>query len=159
MAPFSALDLAVAVAVPVMAGTVVGGASAKADYARSAKPAWSPPAWAFYVVWPVLYALMGAASYLVWAKDASTEQAKRARRTALFLYALQLALNLAWSPVYFVLGAKWAALALLLALDVVVATTISAFARVDARAALMMAPYAAWLVVATALTTVAVVEG
>ena len=143
------MELAVAVALPLVAGTAVGAASArsaKADYASTKKPAWSPPSWAFGVVWPILYALMGAASYLVWRAKPSSAQ-----RLALGLYAVQLLLNLAWSPVYFGMGARVAALAILIALDVAVALTIVAFARVDVKAAWLMAPYAAWLAVATAL--------
>ena len=152
--PLTSWQFAAAVALPMLAGSAVtalprvGTASVQKDYASTAKPVWSPPPWLFGVVWPILYALMGAASFLVWNDEKAT---KEARRAALGLYAAQLVLNLVWSPVYFGLGARAAALGILLLLDVVVALTILAFARVNPTAAWLMAPYAAWLAVATAL--------
>ena len=144
------LELVAAVAIPMGAGVAVAGNTnfAQKSYASTKKPAWSPPPWAFGVVWPVLYALMGAASYVVWTDEKATAEA---RRMALGLYALQLVLNLAWSPVYFGMGARRAALGILVMLDVTVALTIAAFARVNPVAAWLLAPYAAWLAVATAL--------
>ena len=147
------LSLAAFVATPVLAGGTVGALTtsgrARAEYASTRKPAWSPPGWVFGVVWPVLYAMMGIAAWRVWRRPERTGGIQR--RAALQLYALQLAVNLAWSFVYFGLGARGAALGVLLALDALVVATTAAFARVDPQAALLMAPYVAWLAVATAL--------
>src|SRR5690348_421673 len=60
------------------------------------KPMFMPPGWAFGVVWPILYTLMGIALALVLAEPPSPR-----RRMALILFFIQLALNFAWSPIFF----------------------------------------------------------
>ena len=163
-----AIPLVASIAAPVVAGSAVGALTtsdrARAEYARTRKPSWSPPGWVFGVVWPVLYALMGIAAWLVWRAPSSGGGAggaggAEAKRWALQLYAIQLAINLAWSFVYFGLGARGAALVVLLALDALVLATALAFARVDPRAAGLLVPYIAWLAVATALNASVVALG
>jgi translocator protein len=106
------------------------------------KPWFMPPGWVFPIVWTTLYILMGVAlSDLIRARA----------RTAIALFALQLALNLAWSPLFFAAHRTAGALALIVAIDVAVAATIVAAARVRLRPALLLVPYAAWLALATAL--------
>ena len=60
------------------------------------KPPFMPPGWAFGVVWPILYLLMGLALAMVLAEPPSPR-----RKLALTLFFVQLALNFAWSPIFF----------------------------------------------------------
>src|SRR5690348_12584633 len=60
------------------------------------KPSFMPPGWAFGVVWPILYALIGIAVAMVLAQPPSPR-----RKPALILFFVQLALNFAWSPIFF----------------------------------------------------------
>src|SRR4029079_3036006 len=60
------------------------------------KPNFMPPGWAFGVVWPILYALLGIAVTMILAEPPSPR-----RKTALTLFFIQLALNFAWSPIFF----------------------------------------------------------
>jgi translocator protein len=110
------------------------------------KPAFMPPAWAFPVAWTTLYILMGIALGLVIAARRSA-----ARSRAIGLFALQLALNLAWSPLFFGAHQAQAGLWLIVALDVAVVATTFAFWRVRAPAGLLLVPYWVWLALATAL--------
>ena len=70
------------------------------------KPRFMPPGWTFGVVWPILYALMGIAVAMVLVEPPSPR-----RKVALVLFFIQLALNFAWSPIFFaahdITLAKW----------------------------------------------------
>src|SRR5881275_2787576 len=60
------------------------------------KPSFMPPGWIFGLVWPILYALLGIALAMIIAEPPSPR-----RRVGLVLFFVQLALNLAWSPIFF----------------------------------------------------------
>ena len=158
------LIVAAAVAVNLIGAVGVPfTATQGAWFAGLALPSYYPPSWAFGVVWPVLYALLGVAAALVYlrGRDAggvrsgsgSDRDARLARdaRTALGLFAVQLGVNVAWSPVFWGLERADLGLAVLVALLPLVAATIGAFDRVDRRAALLLVPYLAWICFATAL--------
>ena len=114
-------------------------------------PAFYPPGWAFGVVWPILYALCGAAAALVYLAGRDGDASRGRGRTALALFAVQLAVNVAWSPVFWRLERPDLGLAVLVVLLALVAATVRAFDRVDRRAAALLVPYLAWVCFATAL--------
>lgn len=110
------------------------------------KPDWTPPPYVFPIVWTILYLSMGYAS------------ARVADRVSLLsvpmlLYAVQLALNVSWTPVFFGLGEYAKALTILRVLIVTVLATIAAFWQVDHVAGLLLLPYLAWLGVAHGLNS------
>ena len=126
-------------------------ATESAWFAALELPGFYPPGWAFGVVWPILYALCGAAAALVYLAGRDGEAAAGRVRTALALFGVQLAVNVAWSPVFWGLERPDLGLAVLVALLPLVAATIRAFDRVDRRAAALLVPYLAWVCFATAL--------
>ena len=127
-------------------GGMVRVASIDAWYAGLAKPWFHPPDEVFAPVWTVLYVLMAVAAWRVWrAADRDTT------RGPLTLFALQLALNLGWTVVFFGLQKIGAAVATIVVLDVGVVVTTLAFRTVDRLAALLMVPYLAWVAFATVL--------
>ena len=71
-----------------LAGSLLAG-DMSAVYAALDKPSFAPPGWLFGAVWPVLYLLLGIASWLVWRTPENV-----ARTRALTFYAVQLVLNL-----------------------------------------------------------------
>ena len=113
-------------------------------YATLAKPTWNPPAWVFGPVWTALYLLMGIAARRVVARVGL-------QTWPMLLFALQLGLNLAWSPVFFGQKNPRRALTLLGLLLVAAVATALSFARVDQTAGWLLAPYLAWLALAFAL--------
>jgi tryptophan-rich sensory protein len=115
-------------------------------YASLQKPSWNPPSWIFGPVWTLLYLMMAVAAWHVWCRGGWCAQ-----RHALTLYCVQLALNAAWTPIFFGLHRPGLAFAeILLLLAAIVATTI-AFARVSRTAGWLFVPYLAWASFASCL--------
>lgn len=135
----------------MVAVAAIGGAVTAPEiptwYATLPKPSFTPPNGAFPVAWTTLYFMMGISLWRLWDRAPETP----ARRTAIGLFLVQLALNFAWSPVFFALHAVWAALAIVSALVLVLAATIRFAFRADALAAWLLVPYLAWVSFATAL--------
>ena len=77
-------------------GSLVTASEIPTWYASLNKPAWTPPPAVFPVVWTILYVLMGISLWLLW-QAAKSEQ----RAAALGWFALQLAFNAIWTPVFF----------------------------------------------------------
>jgi translocator protein len=90
--------------------------------------------------------MMAVAAWLVW-----REAGRRGRGAALVLFAVQLAVNCAWSFLFFGMRSVGAGLADIVLLLAAVAATALAFRRVRPAAALPMLPYLVWIVYATAL--------
>ena len=127
-----ARDLALGVA-PLVAGTIVGLATNSRGtgwYRQLAKPSWTPPDAVFGPVWSVLYLLMGTASVLVARagrtrpENASAVGQPRTDR-AQAAFAVQLALNLGWSILFFGARRPKAAGAEIAALWVSIVATVS----------------------------------
>jgi len=110
------------------------------------KPSWNPPSWLFGPVWTTLYVLMGIAAWRVWKTWGFS-----GARFALGAFAVQLALNSAWTPAFFGAKAPLAALVVISALWLAIVVTILAFWGKDRVAAALLLPYLAWVSFATAL--------
>jgi len=126
---------------------VVGGlasASAPAQYAGLVQPSWAPPSWLFGPVWTVLYATIAVAGWLVWRRAGWVPAAHG-------VYAVQLVLNMLWSPLFFGAGLLGLAFAEILLLAALIVATIVLFARVGRLAAVLLVPYLAWVGFASAL--------
>lgn len=115
-------------------------------YRTLVRPAIAPPNWVFAPVWTLLYLTMAIAAWMVAQAAPSPE-----RTTALALFVVQLALNLAWSWIFFRQHALGMALAEVVLLWIAIGATIAAFRLVVPWAAALMLPYWAWVTFATAL--------
>ena len=102
------------------------------------KPPLVPPAWAFSVVWTVLYILMGVAGYQVRISNAYNKS------DALQYFYIQLALNFLWVVVFFRFGWLWVSVIVLMALIVAIALTVKNFGQASSTAARLMLPYLLW---------------
>jgi benzodiazapine receptor len=139
------LFLGVAFAVEGVSGLSTAS-SLNTWYAHLEKPAWTPPGAVFGPVWTVLYATIGVAGWLVHRAPRG-----RSRTRALAVWWAQLALNLLWSPVFFLLRSPGPALAVLALLWLAIAAWMGAASRVRRSAAWLLLPYLAWVSFATAL--------
>lgn len=112
-------------------------------YASLAKPSWTPPPWLFGPAWTFLYATMAVAAWRVWRRPA--------RGRALGWFAAQLALNAAWSPVFFGLRQPGWGFALIVLLWLAIGGTLVASWRVSRLAGALFVPYWLWVSFAAAL--------
>lgn len=132
--------LFICIAIPL----AVGGLSAfftrdsMEAFASINKPALSPPAWLFPVVWTILYTLMGIASYLV-------VTAPKSDNLALLVYGLQLFFNFMWSIIFFNLGLYLPAFLWLVLLWILILITTLLFYSISKPAGYLMLPYLAWV--------------
>jgi translocator protein len=115
-------------------------------YEELARPSWAPPGNVFGPVWTVLYIAMGSAAFLVWKHDRG-----ESRRRALAIFAVQLALNVAWTPVFFGLQRYGLAIVVIAGYWLSVLGMLIVFARRIRLAGLLVAPLLAWVTFATAL--------
>jgi translocator protein len=109
-------------------------------YGALEKPALTPPGWAFPVAWTALYAAMGIALYLY-----LSAPARPVPRIPLVLFAAQLALNGAWSWLFFGLQRPGLALVGIAVLWLVIAATALGFWRRRPSAGALLLPYLLWV--------------
>jgi len=112
-------------------------------YAALNKPSWNPPSWLFGPAWTLLYTLMAIAAWLVWKRVGFSRP--------IVLYFVQLALNAAWTPLFFGAHAMGWALVEIVALWIAILMTLLSFRRVNTTAGWLFVPYLAWVTFATAL--------
>jgi len=130
----------------VGSGRLAGSGYGNRWFAGLIKPDIMPEGWVFGLAWTLLYVVMGLALAVIL-------HARRAkgRGIAIGLFVVQLAMNLAWSPLFFTAHEVRAAFWLIAALVVAASITTILFARVRTSAGLLLLPYVAWLVFAALL--------
>jgi tryptophan-rich sensory protein len=115
-------------------------------YERLKKPFWRPPNWLFAPVWSVLYIMIAVSGWLVWREDGFAGAA-----LPLGVYALQLLLNAAWTPLFFGLHRPDLGFVDIAFLWLSVIATIILFQPISVAAAVLLLPYLAWITFAAAL--------
>lgn len=134
------------------AGSIFTAPAIGSWYADLAKPWFTPPNWIFAPVWTALYALMGIALYLVYEKGFVNGKLRFSKiRASVTIFAVQLALNILWSYLFFGLQSPLYGLAGIIPLWIAIAATIVSFYRVSKPAGIVLLPYIAWVSIATAL--------
>ena len=115
-------------------------------YERLHKPSWRPPNWVFAPVWSVLYLAIAVSGWLVWQRVGFG-----GAPLPFAIYALQLVLNAAWTPLFFGLHRPGLGLVDIALMWLMIAATIAAFYPIHMGAALLLLPYLAWVSFAAAL--------
>lgn len=114
-------------------------------YNSLTKPFLSPPNWVFTPVWTVLYVTIFISIVLYIIKPAEN-------KTLGYIYFVaQIILNLSWSPVFFMAQNIFAALIIVVLLDIFILLTILKFYSVSKAAGLILIPYFLWALFATYL--------
>jgi tryptophan-rich sensory protein len=111
------------------------------------KPWFMPPGWVFGAAWTLLYTLLGLALALILAAPPSNR-----RRNALILFFAQLALNYAWSPIFFAGHDIALAKMVIFVMAAIAAAAAGQFWRIRPLAGTLMLPYLGWLIFAATLT-------
>jgi len=110
-------------------------------YSTLVKPSFNPPSWLFAPVWTAIYILIAIAAYLVWERrDNSTNYA-----TARAVYVIQLALNFAWSIVFFGCHSILGALLVILLLWMSIVLNVRWFGKFNKIAGWLLLPYFLWV--------------
>jgi tryptophan-rich sensory protein len=120
-------------------GSFYTAGSVRDWYPRLRKPAGTPPSWVFGPVWTTLYVLMAISAWLVW------RQYGRGALPALLIFFAQLALNVAWSGIFFGSRMPGIAFAEILLLWFAIAFNILVFYGLLPVSALLLVPYLLWV--------------
>jgi tryptophan-rich sensory protein len=128
-------------AVAAVGSIATGGG--QAWYDTLDKPSFTPPDATFGIVWTILYVLIAVAGWIAWR---ATDDPRPT-----IAWAVQMALNLLWTAVFFGLEAPWPAVGVIVALIGALIATIAVFRQVAPVAAVLMVPYLLWVLFAAAL--------
>ncbi len=134
--------LIAALAIPLL----VGGFSALLTaedvklYGAMNHPPLAPPGWAFPIVWTLLYAMMGVASYLVSGPEVDPERKAKALR----FYGAQLIMNFFWCTLFFTYSRYLISLIWLLVMWVLILICAVRFGRIRRAAGWMMGILFVW---------------
>lgn len=124
-------------------GLLIGATNMPGEwYAQLQKPAFTPPGWLFGPVWTLLYVLIAMAGWRIWRGGDGALKG---------LWAGQMTLNFAWSPVFFSAHVMGLALVVILALvGTILAVIVRSWHR-DRLVAWLFLPYALWVGFASVL--------
>ncbi len=142
-------QLVIFIAIPLAVGGISGFITAHeigSWFVGLHKPSFNPPNWIFGPVWTVLYIIMGISCLQIWRTAVSKQ-----RQRALWIYALQLALNFWWSIIFFSFHLLGLALVDISILWILIVAMIVYFRRLQPTAGYLQIPYLAWVTFATAL--------
>ncbi len=112
-------------------------------YRSLEKPWFTPPDWVFPVTWTVLYISMAVAGARIAMADNNS--------VAMAFWALQIAFNGLWTPVFFGLRNIRMGMAVVGFLWLAVLGCIVSMWQVDMIASLLFVPYLVWVTIASAL--------
>ena len=107
------------------------------------KPSWTPPDWVFPVTWVILYVCIATAG----ARAAMADN----NGIAMAFWAMQIAFNGLWTPVFFGLRNIRMGMAVIGVLWLSVLCAMLALWQVDTIAGMLFVPYLVWVTIAAAL--------
>lgn len=145
------LPSAIVIALVILAVAGVGSkvtADGMKWYGKLSLPPWTPPGSLIGSAWTAIYVLSGVSAFLFW--NGGLPDAWRAVIVACFL--LNAVLNVLWTVVFFRWHSVGGALVESLALEASVVALVLLLLPFNVLAALLLAPYALWVLFASFLT-------
>lgn len=128
-------------------GVVATQSGIESWYPSLDKPWFDIPTEIFSPVWLLMYVLMGISAGIVWNRGFYHKWVK----TALYHFGFQLFLNGFWFLLFFAFQNPLLALIDIIILFIMILLTIRWFKIVSGKAALLLIPYAIWVLFAMAL--------
>ncbi len=139
------LNYIISIFIPVIIGCVVGLIMSNyIDYESLNRPALSPPASIFPIMWTILYILMGISYAILKNNDKVDSKVNK-------IYYLQLIVNALWSIIFFVLKLRLVAFLWIVLLCTLVIYMIIVFYKKEKIAGILQIPYLVWILFATYL--------
>lgn len=139
------LNYIISIFIPVIIGGVVGLIMSNyIDYESLNKPALSPPASIFPIMWTILYILMGISYAILKNNDKVDSKVNK-------IYYLQLIVNALWSIIFFVLKLRLVAFLWIVLLCTLVIYMIIVFYKKEKIAGILQILYLVWILFATYL--------
>ena len=115
-------------------------------YKNLKKAPWTPPNYAFGIIWPILYTLMFISLFIIYKNKKCYPYCN-----SITLFILQFLLNIIWTTIFFKFKMLKLALLDLIILIFLVILTIKSFYKINKLAATLLLPYITWLFVALSL--------
>lgn len=109
------------------------------------KPWFNPPGWIFGPVWTILYILIGIAGWRNWFRPSDPSLKP--------LWIVQMALNFAWSPIFFGAHNIGFALVVIIALWLTIVVYLIRSKDIDRVSFFLFLPYSLWVSFATCLNS------
>lgn len=116
-------------------------------YQTIRQPSWNPPPAAFGLIWTIVFTLIAVAGVTAWRAAPDS----RASDTLIGLFALNGALNVTWTILFFRLHRPDWAMIELVVLWISIAVLIAVCVRHSRLAALLLVPYIVWVTIAGVL--------
>jgi tryptophan-rich sensory protein len=116
-------------------------------YQALEEPSWQPPGWLFAPAWTLIFALTAISGVLAWRDSRTPGQ----RRWIIHLFALNGALNILWSALFFGLHRPDWALVEVAFLWLSILVLMIFLSRFSRAAAALLFPYLAWVAFAAFL--------
>ncbi len=107
-----------------------------------------PPEWLFGIVWAILYFLIGASFFLYSIAEGDTKE----KRAGFIFFGIQLALNAAFIPVYFLFHSLFGGFIICILITIFLIFTLIKFYKISKKAAYLLIPYFLWMIFATILS-------
>lgn len=113
-------------------------------YLELNKAPWTPPGWAFGVIWTLIMILFAIYMANVW------EESKNKKQLAA-IFGLQWVLNIIWNPIFFHFQKVHLAMVMIASLSFLVAYMFFKLKTSSAGLKLLILPYLIWLTIACSL--------
>ena len=141
----------------VGAGTLCGWLSgAMKGYEGINMPSFALPDWAYSVIWPVLYAMIGVALFLLITYKPLSKTEHGIKTAAIILWGIQFALNLLWPFIFFNVDYTVA-----FVINVAMAATVTSLVTlgffIRPLSSVLLLPYWGWLLFASYQTLMIIV--